>query len=249
MPATVPVIRFDTLDSTNAEARRRHEDGEAGPQWFVCGEQTAGKGRLGRDWISPKGNVYCSLLLPWSATPALLPQVSFVAACAVHDTVMKFAGNRGKQVLLKWPNDCLLDGAKVAGVLCEGLGDAAVIGCGINVASAPQGLSYPATCLAAAGARCDADEVFGVLARALARRLERWDNGAGFPQISKDWQAHAIGIGEPVEVDTGNGTLEGVFEGIGPSGEALLRKRKQTVSVWSGDFNIPALRDLRKRSA
>jgi BirA family biotin operon repressor/biotin-[acetyl-CoA-carboxylase] ligase len=214
--------------------------------WILAAQQTAGKGRLQRTWISPPGNVHASLLWPLESADTSATQLAFVAGCAVHDTVHALVGNRGRGILLKWPNDCLVGGAKVAGLLCEVVGDSAVIGCGINVAFAPQGLPYPATSLSAEGAPESAAAVFDVLAASMARRLSQWKSSEGFAAISRCWAQRAIGVGERVQVATGKVVMEGVFEGLGPSGEALLRNKDGLTKVWAGDFIIPSLQELRR---
>ena len=144
MTGTIPVRRFATIDSTNLEAQRLASDGTRGPLWVLSDEQSGGRGRLGRNWVSAPGNLYASLLLPIAASAAAVPQVSFVTALAVHDTVAAFCG--ADTVRLKWPNDLVVaDGnglRKLGGLLVEGGGEAAgscraVIGLGLNVRMPP----------------------------------------------------------------------------------------------------------------
>ena len=246
MAGRIPVLHLPSVDSTILEAHRQLAAGTSGPLWIVADVQTAGKGRFNRVWQSEPGNLYCTLVWPTAAPAAKLPQIGFVAACAVYDAVHKVLGETGRDVLLKWPNDCLIGGSKVSGILCEGQPHVAIIGCGINVRNAPKGLPYPATCLADHGARAPAADVFEVYASSLLARLAQWNDGAGFPDIARFWTSHAIGVGEFVEVTAPNETLHGVFEGIGAGGEALLRVKKELKPVWAGDFAISSLDDLRK---
>src|SRR5271165_6875798 len=152
--AGVRLVTHQVLSSTNAEALNLARQGERGPLWIVAERQTAGRGRRGRAWISEDGNVFASLLLTISALPECRPQLSLVAALAVHDAVVEIAASVKPRITIKWPNDLLLDRAKLAGILVEGEGGgdgAAAIGIGINCTSHPADTDYPATDLAAAG--------------------------------------------------------------------------------------------------
>ena len=142
------VLHFERIDSTNAEARRLAETGEPGPLWLLADEQTSGRGRLGRNWVSPPGNLYATFLFALSAGLEVAAQVSFVAALAVHDAIA--ALKPGVDCSIKWPNDVLIGGAKVSGILAEVVGSAPTriaIGCGVNVAHVPKGTPYPVTFL------------------------------------------------------------------------------------------------------
>ena len=137
---TTPIVQFDEIDSTNAEARRRAEGGEAGPLWLSAGRQTAGRGRRGRSWESPLGNVSATYLFTTAKPPAEAAQVSFVAALAVWELARQ-AGPL-HQITLKWPNDLLINGRKTAGILVESgqtpSGLWVAVGMGINLAVAPE---------------------------------------------------------------------------------------------------------------
>ena len=121
----VRLIAYDTLGSTNAEALARARGGERGPLWITAVQQTAGRGRRGKAWVSEPGNFYASLLLTDAAPPAHLPELCFVAALAVRDAVCAAAPRVAPQIKLKWPNDLLLQGAKLAGILIEAANAAA----------------------------------------------------------------------------------------------------------------------------
>jgi BirA family biotin operon repressor/biotin-[acetyl-CoA-carboxylase] ligase len=135
-----PVVRFDEIDSTNEEARRRVVSGDAGPAWLVARSQTAGRGRLGRQWDSPEGNLFATALLSYPGTPVQAALASFAAGLAVIDAA-KMVGAETVALTLKWPNDVLADGAKLAGILIEtgssGGGLWMAAGFGVNVTSAP----------------------------------------------------------------------------------------------------------------
>ena len=145
----VRLLSLDEVDSTNDEGKRFVAEGERGPLWIVAGRQTHGRGRLGRQWVSTPGNLHASLVLSGGSHPSLAPQLGFVAGVALIDAVRRVTG-LGERLALKWPNDLLLDGGKLAGVLLEGVpiatGDPrapheciVVIGIGVNCVSARAG--------------------------------------------------------------------------------------------------------------
>ena len=242
----IPNRLYPTIDSTNLEARRLFEAGERGPLFLVADEQTAGKGRLDRNWASLRGNCYSTFILPLKAETAVVPQIGFVVALAVADIVRKHAGATPQ---LKWPNDVLVHGAKIAGILCEVLSQhplTVAIGCGINVAHAPIGLTYPATCLAAEGATASRDEVFQSYRTALSYWLDKWNNGQNFPTIRTAWTALAIGIGETITMTVGTQHLTGKFETITEQGAVMLKPPHGPPHILhAGDVHIPSLAKLR----
>lgn len=242
----IPVRHFERIDSTNLEARRLADEGMHGPLWLRADEQTGGRGRLGRTWVSPPGNLYATLLMPLEGPIARAPQAGFVVALAVHDVVSQFAA--GALVGLKWPNDCLVDGRKIAGVLCEVVQANPVVlalGCGINVASAPEDLAYPTTSIAALSGPQNVDAVFEAYCDALKQRLAQW--AAGFESIANAWRERAIGIGEQVFVTGHETAKQGIFTGIADDGAMLLRTGGGMQKIHAGDVSIPSLDSLRRR--
>ncbi len=224
------ILRLETVDSTNLEARRQVEAGERGPLWIVSAEQTAGKGRLGRHWVSKPGNFYGTLLWPTAASQSALPQVSLVAALAVHQTASKFADPA--RIALKWPNDCLLDGAKFCGILAEVITPGLLaIGIGVNVAHVPEDLPYKAMHLAGA----NLESLFEHLQVNLSNTLQIWDEGRGFARIREDWSARCPQIGMAVTIDG----KHGIFSGLAADGALLLRKANgETTSIYAGDLRL-----------
>jgi BirA family transcriptional regulator, biotin operon repressor / biotin---[acetyl-CoA-carboxylase] ligase len=228
------VIAHDTISSTNAEALRLARAGERGPLWITAKRQTAGRGRRGRTWVSEVGNLYATLLITDACAPDLAPQLSFVAALAVHDSVARFVENR--RLALKWPNDGLIDGRKFAGVLIEGEGTAIAVGIGINCAHHPAGTAFPATDLAAARIAVTPDELLAALSNAMTGRLALWHRGQGFAAIRGDWHDRAFAMGETIRVSLPEGEREGRFEGIDDMGRMLLRRPDGTFdTVTAGD--------------
>jgi BirA family biotin operon repressor/biotin-[acetyl-CoA-carboxylase] ligase len=222
-----PVVVLDEVDSTNAEARRRAEAGEAGPLWIVGLRQTAGRGRRGRAWETGEGNLAATLLFSTDRPPAEAAQVSFVAALAVADLLTAYVP--ASLVSLKWPNDPLLGGLKVSGILVEsgtrptgGLWIA--VGIGVNLARKPIDSERPATALPThmAAPPPRPVEAIGVLAAAFERWNDVWLR-LGFPAIADAWTARAHGLGEPCVARLGLETLEGIAEGLDGDGALRLR--------------------------
>ena len=236
------LVVHETLASTNAEALAAAHRGERGPLWITARRQTAGRGRRGTQWISATGNLFATLLLsdPASAQENA-PELSFVAALAVHDAILdqenaRAAGLREK-LALKWPNDLLCAGAKLAGILIEGESFGAgmfaarlltarlavAIGIGVNCMHHPSQTKYPATDLAAAGADVSAENLFAALSGAMVRRLAQWRRGAGFSSIRADWLDRATGIGGDMRVQLPGCELFGRCEALDERGRLLLR--------------------------
>jgi BirA family transcriptional regulator, biotin operon repressor / biotin---[acetyl-CoA-carboxylase] ligase len=220
------LVAHDVLGSTSAEAQRLAREGERGPLWVAAGRQTAGRGRRGRSWISEPGNLYASLLLTGPSPVEHWPELSFVAALAIHDAIVEVATGLKPQLAIKWPNDLLLAGAKFAGILVEGEGGedgAVVVGIGINCASHPAGTDHPATDLAAAGARVSPETLIAALSVKMPGRLAQWNRGEGFSTIRADWIARAAGLGEDVRVRLADREIVGRFESLDERGGLLLR--------------------------
>ncbi|MCA3574373.1 MAG: biotin--[acetyl-CoA-carboxylase] ligase [Aestuariivirga sp.] len=243
-----PVRHYDRIDSTNLEARRLAGDGEGGPLWLVADMQTGGRGRLGRSWTSEPGNLYATFLFPIADGPQAAAQVSFVAALAVHDTVMKL--KPGLAPRIKWPNDVLIGGAKFCGVLPEVVATnptRIAIGCGVNVAHAPEGTPYPVTAL---GRDLTLDTVLGVLDLHLTRRLAQWDEGRGFAPIRQEWAQRALGLGAGVTAALGDRRLTGTFDGLAPDGALILKQADGTLTpIHAGEVSFAELEALRRTTA
>ncbi|HDZ82183.1 MAG TPA: biotin--[acetyl-CoA-carboxylase] ligase, partial [Roseobacter sp.] len=126
---------FDSVDSTLSEAARRASD-LVGPTWILAQEQTAARGRRGRSWATPRGNFAATLMLRHGEEPASAALRSFVASLALRRAFVAITRDESA-FALKWPNDVLLNGGKVAGILLESIGDHLAIGIGVNLAHAP----------------------------------------------------------------------------------------------------------------
>lgn len=226
VPAGYSVATFEAIDSTNEEARRRAAAGERGPLWIWAKHQTAGRGRRGREWESPEGNLMATLLLAPGVSAPEAARLSFVAALAVHDLAAAYATRSAVRV--KWPNDVLVDGKKVAGILLESSAEAGVdilpwvaIGIGVNLIHAPPAAQYPATFIGAHGRAPSAAEALAQLAEAWETRFRTW-RVSGFAAIREAWLEVAAGIGQTIEVRLPGESLTGRFETLMPDGALSL---------------------------
>ncbi len=207
---------------------------------MVAGSQSAGRGRQGRTWVSPAGNVYASLLLVDAAQPALAPQLGFVAAVAAVRAIQPFVGERCR-LSLKWPNDVLSEGRKLAGILVEGtrLANgrfACVLGFGINRESHPEGTPYPVTDLfMLSEARPSRDAIVEALTAQFHQVFALWDAGRGFAAIRQQWLDHALPQGTPLTAAARQGRVSGRFETIDERGRLVLAGEHGQISIEAGD--------------
>ncbi len=240
-------LAYGDIGSTNDEALRLAGEGEAGDLWITARRQLAGRGRRGRAWVSEPGNLYATLLMIAPAPAANLGQLPFVAALGVHRAVAALLpGADAGRLTVKWPNDLLYDGAKIAGILIEsgetGFGKSAVaIGCGVNCAHCPGDDAAGATSLARAGHDIGPEDVFAALTEAFGNVLDLWRQGEGFAAVRRAWLDVASGIGGPIVVRLADRTLKGVFEGLDEAGRLNLRQADGTrQTIAAGDvFLLP----------
>lgn len=217
LPSGEAFLHLDEIDSSNAEARRRAQAGERGPLWILADRQSAGRGRRGRTWQSVPGNFFASLLLSTDLPAARRPRLSFAAALAVHDAVaglLAEAGRDATALTLKWPNDLLLDGGKLAGILLESESERVIVGFGVNLVAAPALDDRRTAALDVAIGPC------AFLAR-LAPAFARW-RGESFPLVREAWLERAMPVGSPLAVHSGDRRLPGRFAGIDEDGALLL---------------------------
>ena len=235
-------VGLGTVASTNEEAARRARAGDPGKLWITAERQTTGKGRRGRNWVSEPGNLYASLLLIDPAPPAEIGTLPLVPSRGVYEALRPLFSRAPQALAIKWPNDLLVDGAKINGILLESqtLADgrmAVVIGCGINCAHHPADTLYPATDLKACGFDVTPDQMFARLAKAMADVLERWDRGRGFADIRESWLRAARGIGEPVRVNMGDRTIKGRFVDLDARGNLLVKDGSgEILRISAGDL-------------
>ena len=243
MPQGCALVALDEAGSTNDEAKQRAAAGAPDGTVVWARRQRAGRGRRGRTWVSPAGNLYLSAVLRPACEARHVAQLSFVAALAAADLVDGPLPGRAR---CKWPNDILVDGAKVAGILLEsslepgGRVDWVVLGIGMNLASHP-GIAgpVPSTSLAAAAAAgapaLAPEEALPPLLAALARRRQDWQ-AQGFGAVRRAWLARAHGLGGPVTVENGGRQHAGVFEGLDADGALVLAQADGSrLSIAAGD--------------
>jgi BirA family biotin operon repressor/biotin-[acetyl-CoA-carboxylase] ligase len=231
----------EVLDSTSTLLKQRAEAGEAEGLAIQALRQSAGRGRQGRGWDSPAGNLYISVLLRPAVPLRDAPQWSFVAAVALADTIKTLLPEAAK-LTLKWPNDLLLDGAKAAGILVEtGVVpsqalDWICIGMGVNIATKPSLPDRATACLAEYLPAPPAPEV---LAARLLQHLAHWHDlrlAQGFAPIRDAWLRHAPATGAPVSVKRDGALIEGSFAGLSPEGGLLLAKGREVQLILAGEI-------------
>jgi BirA family biotin operon repressor/biotin-[acetyl-CoA-carboxylase] ligase len=247
--AGVRLVSLDAVGSTNVEAMALARAGERGPLWVTAARQTAGRGRRGNAWSSEPGNLYASLLVTDAAPSPHLPELCFVVALAVRDAICAVAPGLAPALKLKWPNDLLLDGAKIVGILIEaeriGSATAAVIGIGINCAHHPEDTPYAATDLNVHGAGITPPQMFKALSAMMVKWLALWDRGSGFTAIRAEWLSHAAGIGGDIVVRLPNRQLAGKFESLDQTGRLMLRLPEGHLEAITAGEVFPALSQSR----
>lgn len=228
---TVPRWRHLALGdvgSTNSEALRLAQQGDPGGIWITARRQLAGRGRHGRQWISEAGNLYASLLLIDPAPMRALGTLPLAAALAVYRALKTLFPRAPAALSIKWPNDILVDGAKINGILLESAvlpsgRMAVIVGCGINCAHHPGNALYPTTDLASCGVTVPPECMFLLLCEAMSATLAEWDQGNGFAAIRDAWLRAAHRLGASVTVTLPDATLSGIFEEIDRDGFLCLR--------------------------
>lgn len=232
-------IALAEIDSTNAEGFRRAPSFQ-GPTWITAGLQSAGRGRRARPWSSPQGNFHGTLVLKPPEPPETVSLRSFAAALALRDAFVQLTG-LPQSFTLKWPNDVLCNGGKIAGILLEAQGlnthEATLcIGIGVNLIAAPDasqveaGAVPPVSLLSETGLRIAPVAFLGALAPA----YEKWEETfctSGFAPLREAWLSHAARLGEPILARTGTETRDGVFETIDATGNLILRTSAGTLAI------------------
>jgi len=232
-----------SVDSTNAEAARIAAS-LAGPEWILALEQTAARGRRGRAWANPPGNFAATLVMRPSESPDRAALRSFLAALALHDALAAATG-RADGLALKWPNDVLLNGGKLAGILLESAGSGTTlghfaIGIGVNLRAAPEaaavepGAARPVSLLSETGVQVDPEAFLDLLAPAYARH-EATFTTYGFAPIRAAWLARAAKLGETIVARTARDTHEGRFETVDEAGNLVLVTAKGRIAITAGE--------------
>ena len=231
------------VDSTNAEAARLLPD-LAGPTWIMAARQTAARGRRGRAWTMQDGNFAASLVLRVDERADLVALRSFVTSLALFDALVAVTG-RGTSFALKWPNDVLLNGGKLAGILLESAGMGAgaghvIIGIGVNLVSAPTadevegGALRPVSVLSETGMDVGQEAFLDHLAVAYAH----WEHQFvtyGFAPVREAWLTRAARLGETITARTGKAEITGSFETVDERGQLVLKTRQGRQAIPAAD--------------
>ena len=200
-----------------------------------AGRQTNGRGRMGRTWQDGQGNLMTSIVLP---KPKQAHLFSFLASLAVAQSIA-FLSPR-----IKWPNDILIDGKKLCGILLETYEDKLIIGIGVNIESCPKtGTLYETTCLKEHGRTVEAKKLLSDILQNLSFVIECFEK-KGFAPVRLEWLEFACGIGQPITVNLPNQSIDGVFSGIDENGALILTNKNQTQYITAGDvFMIDGKKD------
>jgi len=233
----------ESVASTNIEAAIRAKQGDAGHLWIVAGEQTQGVGRRGRVWHSPPGNLSTSLLLVSTLPPDKAAQLSFVGGVSLAESLAQLTDGAA-QIQLKWPNDMLLEGGKLGGILVERhpltQGKVAlIIGMGLNVALAPPSEHYATASLRTSGFDVTPPQLFTALTQAWLMNFALWDEGRGFGLIREKWLNRAAGLGKDIHIQHQDQKISGCFKTIDGQGQLMIETRAgEIVTIAAGDVHF-----------
>jgi len=239
LPPGYRLHAYPRLASTNDEARHMLRAGDPGPVVVWARSQSAGRGRDGRRWDSPPGNLYASLMIRPAGGPGVVAQLGFAMALAVRSAVGAALGAE-RRVGLKWPNDVLVGHSKIAGILLESEGpregavDGLILGVGINILAHPANSRVPATDLLSEGASVPIEHVLGDLLSAFDVWYRRWVT-EGFAPVRAAWLTCALGRGERMLARLPREVIGGIFADLDPSGGLVLLTDAGPRVVFAGD--------------
>ena len=241
-----PVLEYGTIDSTNAEALRKADDQPAAPYWVRAEAQTSGRGRLGRAWSSPQGNLFASAVFPYEGDLATAPLICFAAGLAVVDALQEIAtADATSMVKLKWPNDVLVEDAKICGILIETSRSVSapllvVAGFGLNLATAPALDDRPSISVAdlMTTNTPSPQTALTVLDLAFRRRLGQLLN-EGFAPVRRDWLERTMPAGQLVSYKIGANPHQGEFVDLAEDGALAVRDAAGQIQyVRTGDVGL-----------
>ncbi len=240
LPTGYKLAEFESLESTNKHALKLAQMGEQGAIIVFTKNQTQGRGRSGRTWLSSAQTLTTSILIHSQAPKDKLAQLSFVMAVAAHKTICDFTKPKHhKNIGLKWPNDILHQGHKLAGILIESQNNAQAIGIGINISAIPQNQNFSATSLTQLGANTTPESVLSPLVQNFATFFDLWAEGKNFLAIRKIWLNNAIGLGGKITARLPNKTHHGIFEKLDENGTLILRDEAGKIhQITAGDIFV-----------
>jgi BirA family biotin operon repressor/biotin-[acetyl-CoA-carboxylase] ligase len=216
--------------STNDDVASLAREGAPEGIWLRAVRQSGGRGRQGREWHSPPGNLYASTLVRLRPGDPPAPTLALVAAVALHEVACAFVV-AGVEIEIKWPNDLLVAGAKLSGILLERVDDSIVLGFGVNLADHPDEIARPAINMGMLGGAPDPARFLDALASSFARWLERWRE-EGLDPVRARWLAVAHPVGTALSTHNASGArVDGVFDGLDESGALRLRLADGTSRV------------------
>ncbi|MGH1349856.1 MAG: biotin--[acetyl-CoA-carboxylase] ligase [Methyloligellaceae bacterium] len=230
MPNGYSLLAYEEIGSTNTEAMSLARDNSEDHLWLWTLKQTQGKGRNGRIWESRQGNLHASLILQLNCEVNTVAQLSLLAGVAAYDALALLCDSSVvNQIRLKWPNDLLLDGAKIGGILLESTKQAdqktvsVVLGTGMNLAYHPELDDKKTTNLSMYKQEIEPRQALESLAKATADWLKIWDLGKNFDQIREAWTLRGQKIGSPIKVNSGREIIHGHFAGLNETGGMILQ--------------------------
>ena len=236
------IIHYESIDSTNLEAQRYLEKNSvSNPTWLIAEQQTSGRGRMGSSWVSTKGNLFSTLIYPIVWDLKILPMLSCLVALAIHETI-SFYINSTNKIEIKWPNDILVNNAKISGVLIEnvlsGKKKYSIIGIGINVVSSPQLVDYETSYINQyLNDKTDLSKVFLSLKNNLEDKLNNYSevniDDIRLKMLSKSWK-----FNEKIEFISNSLSGSGIFEGISDNYEILIRTDTDQIKLNSGELKL-----------
>ena len=243
LPSPFKLLAYESLDSTNEEAKRLAEGGAAEGCVIWAREQTAGRGRRGREWVSREGNLYCSILLRPDCHAFKAMQLSFIASLSMAEAVASVLP-KGTFVDCKWPNDVLVEGRKISGILLEtqtvplGGMDWLIIGAGLNINHYPEDVEFPATSIKReGGGGVTAEMMIETFSRRFLAGWVTWKN-LGFQPARKAWLKRASWLGKEITVRLERETLKGEFRNLDKDGALILLLDGEERRITAGDVFV-----------
>lgn len=239
------IIHVGETGSTNADAMRLALKGEELPLWVIADQQTAGRGRAGREWVSPQGNLYASAAFCCAASMEKAGQLSLIAGISLFEAIRATTDlARHAGLRLKWPNDILMGAAKMGGILVESTsargnpGFLAIIGFGLNIRSAPDDLGRAVTALGRHAKAPAPDVLRAALADQTQHWLGLWNSGENFAAIREAWMERAGPLGEPITVNSTDGPVSGSYRGLSETGALLAEIDGSVREINHGDVAL-----------
>tara|TARA_B000000477_G_scaffold30948_1_gene26679 strand:- start:69 stop:827 length:759 start_codon:yes stop_codon:yes gene_type:complete len=226
----INVIHYKEIDSTNNEAKKLINGQKDLPCWIIADKQTSGRGRKDRFWDSPIGNFMGTYVLTIKGEKRILPQLSFVSALAIHNTIMDFRPEDSSEIMLKWPNDIIINNKKCGGILIENIfskdnsNHIIAIGIGINLKSSPLHSTFPSgNILQEFNISIERDEFLASMNKNILKFLSLWDRGSNYKYILNTWKSKAYLLNRKITVSLPNGNKkEGIFSTIDEEGGLIL---------------------------